>query len=250
MAIRVRAWLRRKLASKSETRPRETMPGDPDQQKNPTSQKDTSPPPYATLDLRDGTPQPSIATDENVPLETLRTRNPPRAGSDIVGPPPHSTAPIEAAEAAASTAINGYLRALDEKDRRMVAARTAKAIAVAASTSRSYAAFVAAVTAVESAALLAVEDSRERAPYGQLRERTRNAVHNAANTALAADADTTSAGPWPYSSFGIDTPHLRNQQGQQQYPSWLIWAVGAGASWILEQGSQHLLEQYRLQQQQ
>ncbi|KAK2597573.1 hypothetical protein N8I77_012352 [Diaporthe amygdali] len=274
MAIRLCAWLQRKLGSKGETQPQETIPAGPypqpapkpgsigetpsretiprgsNPQQDPTSQEDTPPPPYATLDLRDGTPQPPINTDKNVSLETLRARNPPCEGSDIVGPPPNNTMPIEAAKAAASTAVNGYLRALDEQDPKMVAARTAQAIAVAASTSRSYAAFLAAVTAVESAALLAIEDARDRAPCGQLRERTRHAVHTAANTAMAADADTTRVGPWPYSIFGIDAPHLRKQQGHQRPPSWLVWTFGAGASWVLEQGSQHLLEQYQQQQQQ
>lgn len=179
-------------------------------------------------------------------LETLRARNPPCEGSDIVGPPLPNTVPMEAAEAAASTAVNGYLRALDEQDSTMVAARTARAIAVAASTCRSYGAFVAAVTAVESAALIAAEDARHRAPYGQLRGRTRHAVRHAANTALAADAKTTSAGPCPYSMFGVDAV----PKGRQPQPIWLVCTVGAAANWILKQASRARLELYQQRQQQ
>lgn len=204
MAVHPWAWLRRVIGSKDETKPQETISAGPNPQLAPkpgstgetrlretiTYQDDTPPPSYTTLELRGSTPRPPI---ESVSLEALRARNPPRADSDIVGPPPHNAAaPMKAAAAAA---VNGYLRAQDEKDPLMVAARTAKAIAIAASTCGSYGAFVAAVTAVESAALLAVEDARRRAPYGQLRDRTRRAVHAAANTALAANADTTRAGP-------------------------------------------------------
>ena len=85
--------------------------------------------------------------------------------------------------AAAETAFIGMVRALDESNPRMVAARTAQAIAVAVSTSRSYAAFVAAVTAAESCALLLVEDARDYIPLDRCTVRSMNAVHAAANTA-------------------------------------------------------------------
>jgi hypothetical protein len=90
------------------------------------------------------------------------------------------------------------IRALDEPNPRMVAARTAQAIAVAVSTSRSYAAFVAAVTAAESSALLLVEDYRDHSSRERCRVRQRNALETATNVAMAADAGITPVGAWPF----------------------------------------------------
>lgn len=136
MAIRPYAWLRRMMGSKGDTQPQETMPAGPAPQPTPKRgptgktrlrettayQEDTPLPSYSTLDLRGGTPQPPRTTNENVSLENSRARNPPCQGSYIMGPPPHRTTPFGAAKAAASTAANGYVRALDERNRRMVAA--------------------------------------------------------------------------------------------------------------------------------
>lgn len=96
------------------------------------------------------------------------------------------------------------VRALDEPNPRMVAARTAQAIAVAVSTSRSYAAFVAAVTAIESTALLLVEDDRDNSPPDRCRIRATNAIRAAAVTAVAADA--TSIGSWPFDIYDTNPP--------------------------------------------
>ncbi|POS76481.1 hypothetical protein DHEL01_v205124 [Diaporthe helianthi] len=144
-----------------------------------------------------------IVENEDVSLETLRGRNPPcparRKDSPGLVPPQHKNTPRDAAEAAAKSAVNGYVRALEEKDPKMVAARTAQAIAVAASTSGTHAGFVAAATAVESAALLYVEDSRNRAPYGQLKALTKHAINAAVDAALAGNhGSTTDTTPPPY----------------------------------------------------
>lgn len=93
------------------------------------------------------------------------------------------------------------LRSLDEPDPTMVAARTAQAIAVAVSTSRSYGAFVAAVTAAESCALLLAEDTRGVIPPDRFGERTRNALYAAVDTAMAADAGITPIGAWPFNIY-------------------------------------------------
>lgn len=79
--------------------------------------------------------------------------------------------PIGAATTAASHAVVGVVRALDEPSPRMVAARTTQAITMAVSTSRSYAAFVAAVNAAESAALIISEADRELTPPDLVKKR-------------------------------------------------------------------------------
>ncbi|KAG6362801.1 hypothetical protein INS49_007895 [Diaporthe citri] len=155
------------MRSSGKKLPRETTFGGPNKQPSLNIQKDAAPPPYNALDLlRDGTPQAPRNTDESETVESLRARNPatrpPRKTSHILNPPPHKTTPIGAATAAASSAMICVVRALDEEDRRMVAARTAQAISVAVSTSRSYASFVAAVTAAESTAFLLLESHRDR----------------------------------------------------------------------------------------
>lgn len=77
----------------------------------------------------------------------------------------------------------------------MVAARTAQAIAVAVSTSRSYTAVVAAVTAAESFALLAMEDPHYQFPLPseQAKVRYTYAIDIATNTALAANTGILTA---------------------------------------------------------
>lgn len=151
--------------------------------------------------------------NEDVSLGTLRGRNPPlpalRKDSPGLVPPHRENTPRAAAKAAAESAVNGYVRALEEKDPRMVAARIAEAIAVAASTWRTHAGFVAAVTAVESAALLYVEVKRTKAPSGQLKALTKHAINAAVDAALAANDDSTAAAPPPYNIRDADTSRQR-----------------------------------------
>lgn len=118
----------------------------------------------------------------------------------------HNSEAVEEKEKARTSAVIGVVRALDEQDHRMIAARTAQAIAVAVSTSRSYASFVAAVTAAESTAFLLHEVHRDQEPPGRCRELTRNAIRNAANTAMAADAGITATGPWPFNVYDTHSP--------------------------------------------
>lgn len=211
MASRLRAWLRRRMRSSGKALPRETTSGGPNKQPSPDVQKDSPPPPYNRLDLlRDGTPRAPRNADGSETIETLRARNPatrpPLEDSPILKPPRHMRTSNGAAKAAASSAVIGVVRALDEQDHRMIAARTAQAIAVAVSTSRSYASFVAAVTAAESTALLLHEVHRDHEPPGRCRERTRNAIRNAVSTAMAADAGITATGPWPFNVYDTHSP--------------------------------------------
>lgn len=212
MANRLRAWLRRRIRSKVRTMPREAKSGGANTQPIPKIQNDSPPPPYNTLDLlRHGTRQPTATeTDGSETIEFLRARYPatPRRheNSTILTAPPHSTTPIGAATEAAYSAYVGVCRALDETDRRMVAARTAQAIAVAVSTSRSYAAFVAAVNAAESAGFLSFEADRDQIPYDRARIRAGRAVDTAANAAMAADAGITATGPWPFNIYDAHSP--------------------------------------------
>lgn len=185
-----------------ETQLQETMPEDLQPRPAPDSQKDTPPPPYSTLNTPcTATPQPATSTCQADTLESLRARNPVaqphRKGSPILRPPPHEATADEAALSAAASAIIGIGRALDEQDRRMIVARAIRAIAVAVSTSRSYAAFIAATTAGEHVALMLRESSRDHEPSSRVRERTRHAMRTAANTALDAEAGFTPTGAWP-----------------------------------------------------
>lgn len=198
MVRRLSAWLRRRLNLRGKTRCR-AFGVLKTQTTAPSTQEDSplSPPPlYATLDI------PPRSIDGSESLEVLRARNPAtRPPSDthpILRPPRDEARPVEATELAAQAAAIGMIRALDEPNPRMVAARTAQAIAVAVSTSRSYAAFVAAVTAAESSALLLVEDYRDHSSRERCRVRQRNALETATNVAMAADAGITPVGAWPF----------------------------------------------------
>lgn len=224
MASRLRAWLRRRMRSSGKTLPRETTFEGLNKQPSSNIQKDIPPPPYNTLDLRrDGTPQALRNTDGSETIEALRARNPatrpPHKTSRVLNPPPHKKTPIGAATAAASSAVIGVVRALDEEDCRMVAARTAQAIAVAVSTSRSYASFVAAVTAAESTAFLLLEAHRDQEPYIRRRERAGNAIRTAAHTAMAADAGITATGAWPFNIYDTHSPES-SQQTPHKFQAW------------------------------
>lgn len=217
MASRLRAWLRRRMRSSGKTLPRKTTIGGPNKQPSSNIRKDAPPPPYNTLDLvTKNIHQPPRSIDGSESIEVLRARNPatrpPREDSHILRPPRHKTRPIAAIEAAAAAAVIGTARALDESDPKMVAARTAQAIAVAVSTSRSYADFVAAVTAAESCALLLVEETRDKTPPDRCREHTKNAIYAAADTAMAADAGITPKGAWPFNIY--DTHSSESSSGK------------------------------------
>ncbi|POS69726.1 hypothetical protein DHEL01_v211880 [Diaporthe helianthi] len=222
MASHFRAWLRRNLKLSSKTQYQEAISSRPKPQTAaPSTQEESLPPPYATLD-----PLPS-SIDGSESIEVLRARNPatrpPSNESPILYPPPqHITGLSSTVRAAASTAVIGMIRALDEPNPRMVAARTAQAIAAAVSTSRSYTAFVAAVTAAESSALLLIEaekDVNSNSP-GRLSpgQQQKNAIRAAAVTAMAADTRITHApiGSWP---FDIHDTHIPEPSPQTASPS-------------------------------
>lgn len=203
MASRLCTWLLRKLGSREKKQDEEMMLEDLQPRPAPDSQKHTPPPPYTTVNLpRDAQANPPTSTPKPETLEALRNRNPvarlPREGSAVLRPPKHKKTPYGAARAAAAIAVIGMVRALDEHDRKMIAARAIRAVAVAVSTSRSYAAFVAATTAAESAALICLEADRDNEAHSRVRQRIRHSGNRAAETALAADAGITPIGAWPH----------------------------------------------------
>lgn len=210
MASRLCTWLLRKVGSREKKQDEEMMLEDLQPRPAPDSQKHTPPPPYTTLDLpRDAQASPPTSTRKPETLEALRDRNPvarpPREGLPVLRPPPHKKTPHGAATAAAGIAVIGVIRALDEHDHKMIAARAIRAIAVAVSTSRSYAAFVAATTAAESAALINLEGCRDKETVSRVEERVRDAIYAAADTALAADAGITPIGAWPHNIHGTSS---------------------------------------------
>jgi hypothetical protein len=79
----------------------------------------------------------------------------------------------------------------------MVSARAVQAIAVAASTSGTHAAFVAAATVVKSCALLLVEIRRHKNPNRKLRELTKLSIDAAVDAAMATSGcdDNTATNP-------------------------------------------------------
>lgn len=209
MASRFQAWLRRKLRLGGKSQPQETTTQGPPAA--PRTQK-AAPPAYSALgflnEIIDQPPQ-STEGSENIEitegsriLEMLRAQNPatkhnPSQETLILRPPQHKTTPAEAAKGAAEAAVIGMCPSLDESDPSIVAARTAQAIAVAVSTSRSYAAFVAAVTAAESSAYLTAEYARREILYGRCKFIAKRSISDAVDTALAADAGITPVGAWP-----------------------------------------------------
>ncbi|POS77958.1 hypothetical protein DHEL01_v203644 [Diaporthe helianthi] len=219
MARNFRAWLRRKLEFRGKTRRRACDPSKPETAAHPSTpiskQQNDSPPPYDTLDLP---PRSRVifdfqsGIDGSESLEVLRARNPaitpPSDTRPILRPPREAAQLNVAADLAGLAAVDGMIRALDETNPRMVAARTAQAISMAVSTSRSYAAFVAAVTAVESSALLLVEGGRDECLDEVGRERQANALSAATNVAMAADAGIAPLGLWLFNIHDTD-----NQKG-------------------------------------
>lgn len=110
-------------------------------------QDHTQPPSYDHLfpHLRDGRED----------LETIRARHPPKRPLNAPIP---TDSPTEAAYLAGATAFPGLVRAArDETHPCMIIARTAQAISIAASTSQSHAALLAAVNTMETLAILSYE---------------------------------------------------------------------------------------------
>lgn len=165
-------------------------------------------PSYETLypaNIAPSRPRPPLvtrSTRETENINTLRDGNPRLA----LDPPLPKRTRIGSADAAARTATIGVSRACRESDPVIAAAHTAKAIAVAVSTSRSYADFVAATTAAESAALLIAEAHRDNIPSARHRQRVRNAINSAVESATAADTGTMATGSWPSNTHKSQPP--------------------------------------------
>lgn len=216
MASCFRTWFRRKLKLSGKTQYRKTVYGGLKPQAAALSiQKESLPPPYATLDLLPGSihqlPR-SINGSESI--EFLRARNPatrpPSEQCPILRPPQRTTRPITVVKRAAAAAVIGMIRALDEPGPRMVAACIAQAIAVAVSTLRSYAAFIAAVTAAESSDLNLIEIEKDcddsLLDHWSICQRQKNAINATAITAIAADASITTIGSWPFDIYDTHLP--------------------------------------------
>lgn len=155
------------------------------------------PPPYQSL--------PKVGPVRGETLETLRARNPPRTPPGDMGPtrPPCVSDDLEETSVSAIfAAVDGVALAMREKNNAMVAARSIQAIATAVSTSRSYAAFVAAITAAEFQALIVADDIRRSsdpdfAPSDV--PRLLNLWEVAKQAARDAHAATDAApGAWPF----------------------------------------------------
>lgn len=223
--------------------PQDITPGGPNPQPDPDTHEDIPKPPNTTLGLLDALSHNSTYrgvtfVNESVSLETLRAHNPatgtPRASSLVQTPPSHRSTPRGVADGAACRTITGITRAFDEQDPRMVAARTAQAIAVAVSTSRSYTAVVAAVTAAESFALLSMEDTRYQFPLpsDQYKDRSLLAIEIATNTALATNTGIPAA-PRGWGTF------LVRIVVDWALVTVLWWAVKAVAALIVKYSEQY-----------
>lgn len=159
------------LISRQDSRNRQLEPPPPYQLE--------SPPAYAR------SPSPST---EN--LETLRSRNRPRRQFSDRRPQPTGTLLGDCIAAADSVEL-GLFRATRESGRAMVAACTLQAVAAAASTSRSYPAFVAAVTYAEMLSLIFAETPVLSLYNGQADEEAfRRRRRHAFVTAIKAAVDT------------------------------------------------------------
>lgn len=122
-----------------------------------------------------------------------------------------------AADAAAYCATLGMLHALEGERPEVVAARAVRAIAVAISTSRSYAAFVAAAAAAESVASICAEDPVGCGdwPPELVAHRVRNDAHNALDNAMDPDAAFHA---WPL-IFDDDEFHLSVSRRSSPFPT-------------------------------
>lgn len=122
-----------------------------------------------------------------------------------------------AADAAAYCATLGMLHALAGERPEVVAVRAVRAMTVAISTSRSYAAFIAAATAAESVASICAEDPVGCGdwPPELVAHRVRNDAHNALETALGLDA---AGHAWPL-VFDDDKFHLSKSRRRNPFPT-------------------------------
>ncbi|KAI7778893.1 hypothetical protein LA080_001584 [Diaporthe eres] len=148
------------------------------------------PPPYQLESPPAYARSPSPSTEN---LDTLRSRNPPRSASRESAdrrPQPTGTLLGDCIAAADSVEL-GLFRATRESGRAMVAACTLQAVAAAASTSRSYPAFVAAVTYAEMLALIFAETPVLSLYNGEADEEAfRRRRRHAFATAIKAAVDT------------------------------------------------------------
>lgn len=195
---RLLAWSKRKLQSRSkrQPRPREiTLAHVP----SPKVKAHELPPPYPTT-----SPEPIAGTEPLEPLvsqDYSRVQNP----GDVCmpAPPPPKRTLRTAANAAAHCATLGMLHALAGGRPEVVAVRAVKAMAVAMSTSQSYAAFVAAAAAAESVASIYAEQPTGCGswPPEMASHRVRDAYNDALDTVMGPDENF-----WPLAfddDFGL-----------------------------------------------
>lgn len=114
-----------------------------------------------------------------------------------MGPARHEPTAEEAARAAVYAAITNTGHARFKKEPHLIAAHTAKAIALAVSTTSSYGAFVAVTTALETMLVIDGDDERDGVSFEITKKRLDTAMFVAMDAGLAADAKLASGGPWP-----------------------------------------------------
>lgn len=149
MPCQLLIWLVRRLMRSNRPRPPRDLPPARPRIHAPIDarlQDPAQPPSYDHL-----FPRPRDGRED---LETLRARHPPK--HQLNAPIP-TDSPTKAAYLAGTTAFPGLAIARDETHPYMIIARTAQAIAIAASTSQSHAVLLAAVNTMESLAILCYE---------------------------------------------------------------------------------------------
>lgn len=114
-----------------------------------------------------------------------------------VRPAKYEATAEEAARAAVYAAITNSGNARVMKEPHLIAAHTAKAIALAVSTTRSYGAFVAVTAALETMLVIDGDDERDGVDFEITKKRLDTAMFAAMDAGLAADAKLASGGPWP-----------------------------------------------------
>lgn len=191
---RLRAWSRRKLQSSSKpwSRKASLVHALPHKERH-----HEPPPPYPNARPESiagrASPEPLIPRDSSRAQNPVDVRMPP--------PPPRMPTPRTAADAAANCATLGMLHALAGDQPETIAIRAVRAMAVAISTSPSYAAFIAAAAAAESVASVCAEDraSRGNWPPDLVARRVLRDYNDALDTVMGPEfaGDT-----WP-SSFNV-----------------------------------------------
>lgn len=204
MPCQLLVWLRQKMMRRDRPRARRRLP--PAHARNhtrrhPRQRNHTPPPSYEYL-----FPRNAVGRED---LEIIRARHPPKRPLNAPIP---TDSPIEAAYLAGATASSGLIRAIqDETHPYMVIARAVQAISIAASTSRSHAALLAALNTMETHAMISYEYERHRmAPGYEIGwQLLTNSIDTAVRRALAQEPPSNSFVPHQeLQSAGLVPPNM------------------------------------------